>query len=148
MNGPRKDFREPDRDRTGTITAPGLPNAVRVHGKIILLWNTIALVLALVLLVLGLAQDDRHKIVQGAVQGIAAYLFFKFGQGLIAARKSAVFGLTGLCTAALIVALVFHAEDFLTPFGGIRLVIFVPVLVGVLYLRPLLSAFRNWNRFH
>jgi hypothetical protein len=45
------------------------------------------------------------------------------------------------------VAFIFHEQEFLTPFGGVRLVILVPALVVVLYLRPLLSAFRNWRRF-
>jgi hypothetical protein len=145
MEGARKSPADPKRD--GTITAPGMPNAVRVHGKIILIWNTIALVLALVLIVLGLAHGDKYEIIQGAVQGIVAFLFFKFGQGLIAARKRAVLGLTMLCAAGLMVAFIFHEQEFLTPFGGVRLVILVPALVVVLYLRPLLSAFRNWRRF-
>jgi hypothetical protein len=135
-------------NRDGTITAPGMPNAVRVHGKVILIWNTIALVLALVLIVLGLARDDKQDIFQGAVQGVAAFVSFKLGQGLIAARKSAAIGLALLCGAGLMVAFLLHGQDFLTPFGGIRLEIFLPVLVLVLYLRPLISAFRNWKRFH
>src|ERR1051326_2474116 len=146
MAGGRNNPGEPDRD--GTITAPGMPNAVRLHGKIILIWNTIALVLALVLIVLGLAHDDKGEIIQGAVQGVAAFLCFRFGQGLIGARKGAVLGLTVLCLAGLMAAFVFHGQDFLTPFGGVRLEFFVPALVVLLYLRPLLSAWRNWKRFH
>jgi hypothetical protein len=135
-------------NRDGTITAEGMPGAVRLHGKLILVWNTVALVLALVLIVLGLAHDEKREIYQGVLQGIAAFLSFKFGQGLLAARKRAVCSLTVLYGTALVAALVFPVEDFLTPFGGIRMVIFVPALVGVLYLRPLISAFRHWDRFH
>ena len=134
--------------RDSTITSPDLPNTVRVFGKVILIWNTIALVLALVLIVVGLAHGNKNEICQGGIQGIAAFLFFRSARAMIAARRSGVCGLAGLCVAALVAAAVFWQEDLRTPFGDVRLVVFVPLLVAVLYARPLFSAFRNWKRFH
>ena len=125
-----------------------MPNTVRTWGKVILIWNTIALVLALVLLVLGLAHDEKSEIFQGGLQGVLAYLFFKCARGFLAARRGAVYGLTALCGAVVIGALLFHSQEVLTPFGAVRAGLFVPPLIAVLYLPPLISAFRHWNRFH
>ncbi len=143
-----EDIKNPRDSSDGTITAPGLPKTVRVWGKVILIWNTVALVLSLVLVVLGLAHDNKTEIIQGGAQAVAAYLFFKCSRGLVAARRGAVFGMTALCLIALVWAVMFHRQDVLTPFGGIRAGIFVPLVIAILYLPPLCSAFRHWRRFH
>ena len=110
----------------------------------IMILNGIGMGLSAVLLILTLALNGDNSIAVLTVNTVLAFLFFRLGKGLRKGERQAVYGLCilgGLAILGSIALVVFVGANALQ---GVLIILLV---VGVVYVPPVVSAFRHWGAF-
>lgn len=120
-----------------------IPTVVRAYGVLIMIINGLGMAAGAISALLSVSQSaSMYVLVAGGIGIVINFVFFRLGMGLHSGERQAVYGLCVLGTLGLLAAIAVLAS------GATSAGLLLLTIVAVLYIPPLVSAFRHWSAFN